>query len=530
MRGSCVPRSFAACVFVAIALLMSPSTVSGQVIQQLLAPGGDRKGLDGIVPPAEEERALDTAERSFDRTAERRARRALEDSGRSSGEMERALREQVDRMSEAFARRVREDLFDAKGDGLLTFGELSEEIGEAREQSLEDLERRLNAIRDGANPPPVLDEFDRLRDFVVAMARYVLVARNAPARWGIAVLCLVGLVAGARMVSFALGRLAASDRMARWGRLPESLSLEPLYVLAVAAGIYVARSLIWLPLEFARWLGSLSAFLATLGLAWLWWRASNPMGRSVVGWIFGHDSHAKEEAVDVVRKVFRLAGMLVLALALARVLFDVSLSTLIAGVGVLGIAASVAAQDTLRNLVASVTLHSDRPFAPGHLVRFQGHLGKIEEIGFRSTRLRTLDGPVVIVPNVEMVRENVQNLTARRHLRHHDSIDLVYQTTPEHVRKAIEIAEQVLAARDFEDGHEPHVVFDGFGAHSLRIALWYTSETGDYFEALEDRSAVNLEILERFNEAGLEFAYPTRTLHIATEADGSSDAGDAPGD
>jgi MscS family membrane protein len=90
------------------------------------------------------------------------------------------------------------------------------------------------------------------------------------------------------------------------------------------------------------------------------------------------------------------------------------------------------------------------------------------------------------------------------------------------MREAIDLVEEILGGRSFEEGQEPHVSFDGYGPHSLRIALWYTSPTGDYFEAMQERTEVNLEILERFGEAGLEFAFPTRTVHL--EAEDASEA------
>jgi MscS family membrane protein len=305
---------------------------------------------------------------------------------------------------------------------------------------------------------------------------------------------------------------------------------EPAYPIAVGIVLAAGRSWIWLPLAVDQALGSVATLLLAIGVAWLWWRFADSIGRRLVGRVFGESGRAREEAVDVGRKVLRLFGVTMFALVMARMLFDADLGTLLAGVGIVGIACSIAAQDTLRNLLASVTLHGDRPFAPSDLVRFQGHLGHVEEIGFRSTRLRALAGPVVTIPNSELVRENIENLSARDHIRHHYPIDLVYRTPADRVQEAIGIVDGILQERDFPDEHEPHVSFDEFAPSSLRIALWYTSPTGDYFEARRERTEVNLEIVRRFDEAGLEFAFPTRTLHVASDDADDPDVDEAGGD
>jgi MscS family membrane protein len=288
-------------------------------------------------------------------------------------------------------------------------------------------------------------------------------------------------------------------------------------LIAFAFGLSAGRAWIWLPVSIEDALAIAVKALAITGFLWLWWRLSGHLARGIAR-MFGASGDARGEATDVVRKGLRLLGIAVALLVIAEFVFDTDVSVFLTGVGVISIAASVAAQDTLRNLMASVTIHSDRPFVLGDLIRFKDELGHIEEIGFRSTRLRTLDGPVVVIPNGELVRESIVNLSARTHIRHHYAIDLVYGTSPDRMQEAVGILQEILESRDYRDGQEPHVSFDAYGEYSLRIELWYTSKTGDYFEAKRERDEVNRQILGRFGEAGLEFAFPTRTLQFESVA------------
>lgn len=500
------------------ALLVLPHSAAAQPLTDLLAQVRGGSVPADILDPETEERAIDTATRAFGHAATRRVDALLERHPKAAKGTEERLRELAARATRRFAAEVREELIDAKGDGLLTQQELGEEIAEARDASLDALREALRAALDGAEPPPDPLRVPSTSAYVVELARYTLVERNPPRQWLILLAWILGAVLVARGAAYA-SRHLLGDRAPSKARVGRSIAAVrgPLYLLAGAIGLSAGRSWIWLPVGAEELLRDGVELLAGLSLLWLVWRISVPLGRGLAGIVFGEAGRARDEVSDVARKGIRLAAIALFSLLIAQILFDAKLTTLLAGIGILGVAASVAAQDTLRNVVASATIHGDRPFAAGDLVRFRDYLGRVGEVGFRSTRLRTLDGPVVVMPNAEIVRECVENLSARRHIRHHYAVDLVFGTPPERMREAVQILEEILEEREFPEGYEPHVAFDAFGPHSLRIEVWYTSDTGDYFEAKKERTEVNLEILRRFGEAGLEFAFPTRTLHLETQ-------------
>lgn len=212
-------------------------------------------------------------------------------------------------------------------------------------------------------------------------------------------------------------------------------------------------------------------------------------------------------------KVLRL-GLIVAFVALAvEVVFGADLTTFLAGLGILGIVVTLAAQDTLEDLFAALTIHPNRPFLLGDLVRFAGHFGSIEEIGFRVTRIRTLDGHLVTVPNAKLVSEPVENVGARPHIRRRFHLDLPYDTPVESISTAVE-AVRTANAGSLAPGEGVQVHFDMFGPHSLDLLVQYHDESGDYWAAKENATDVDLAIVESLRKERIHFAFPTRTVHV----------------
>jgi small-conductance mechanosensitive channel len=504
-----------ACVF-----WMAPGAASAQSVDALLGAlhGGSDPGA--AVPEELERRSLEVASASFEHAARRMALRlAGPDDADAGVDADGGL---VERARSDFVADARAELVDSKGAGILTRKELSDAFDDAREEQLEALSEALRARVEGAEPPPRAEDFDATRSFVWAAARYTLAERNAPWRW---LLCLgllaVGLAA-AGMAARSLGWL--SERLDGRGadlaaRASERLA-GPFYLAGTAIAVRLSLEWVWVPVGTASAVGTATTAMLALAVLGIAWNGASDVARLFTWTVWRtrgptHGGGAPDrDSIDVVRKSVRIVALALFAIFVVEALLGADLSSILAAVGVLGIVASIAAQDTLRNLMASFTLHGDRPFGVGDLVRCQGHFGNVEEIGFRSTRIRTLEGPEVVVPNAELVREPIENVSARAYVRHHDAIDLVYATPPKQVERALEVLREILEAADPPEDQPPRVAFESLGAHSLRLSVWYHSDTGDYWEAQEHRSRVNLEILSRFGEEGLEFAFPTRSLHL----------------
>ena len=214
-----------------------------------------------------------------------------------------------------------------------------------------------------------------------------------------------------------------------------------------------------------------------------------------------------------------------------------SLATLVAGAGVTGLAIALAAQDTLKNVFGGLLLAMDRPFEVGQRVKMKGYDGFIQQVGLRSTRVRTLNGHEIIIPNDEAARMEVENIGRRPYIRRVMNITITYDTPPEKIARAVEILQEILAVpedsaeadSESTDGdQEPHpneavnqpnypprVYFNELNADSLNLLVVYWFHPPDQWLSVEFAHRVNMQIMERFNAEGIDFAFPSQTMYLA---------------
>jgi len=212
-----------------------------------------------------------------------------------------------------------------------------------------------------------------------------------------------------------------------------------------------------------------------------------------------------------------------------------SLATVIAGAGVTGLAVALAAQSTLRNIFGSLMILLDKPFRVGQRIIVGDHDGSVEEIGLRSTRIRLLNGHVTSIPNERMADAEIENVGMRPFIRRVSSINIAYGTPLEKVNRAVEILREILTplkdvnAQATDDDTQvegsnecinhpdfpPRVFFNEFNKDSLNLLMIYWHHPPEYWDFLAFSQRVNEEIILRYREEGIEFAFPTQTIHIA---------------
>ncbi|MCX7916233.1 MAG: mechanosensitive ion channel family protein, partial [Verrucomicrobiae bacterium] len=188
------------------------------------------------------------------------------------------------------------------------------------------------------------------------------------------------------------------------------------------------------------------------------------------------------------------------------------ITSVVAGLGIGGIAVALAAQNTLANVFGTITILADRPFRVGDRVQIDKFDGTVETIGLRSTRIRTLDGHLVTLPNKIVADSGITNISLRPNIRQLFTISLTYDTTPEKMREALQIAREVISRHPLT--HDFIVNWRDFGPHSLDIFVVYWAKTTDYKEFLAALEEINLELKARYDASGLNFAFPTRTIHL----------------
>lgn len=194
-----------------------------------------------------------------------------------------------------------------------------------------------------------------------------------------------------------------------------------------------------------------------------------------------------------------------------------NISSLLAGLGIGGLAVAFAAQDTLSNVFGAVMIFIDRPFKVGDAVSIEGFEGAIETIGLRSTRLRTWDGTLVTIPNRTVASANINNLAARPMRRTNFTIGLIYDTPTAKLEEALAIVRDIL--KDHPSTGQYRAYFNKFGDFSLDILVQHWSNLMDYDKYLQSLEEINLEIKHRFEAAGIEFAFPTQTIELKRSQD-----------
>jgi MscS family membrane protein len=221
-------------------------------------------------------------------------------------------------------------------------------------------------------------------------------------------------------------------------------------------------------------------------------------------------SRVDEHALSLIKKV---SSFVIWSIGVITALNNagVDVGALIAGLGIGGVAIALAAQDTAKNIFAGMMILFDRPFKIGELITIDGTTGYVEDMGIRSTKLRTYSGQLVVIPNYKTADSNLTNITREPSRRIELNVGLTYSTTPEQMRQAMDILRNLPSSvAGIEE--KVKVYFTSFGDFSLNITCWYyIKKDSDLFET---QSAVNLQVLDEFNAHGLDFAFPTQTLYV----------------
>ncbi len=360
-----------------------------------------------------------------------------------------------------------------------------------------------------------------------ALNLHRLLMANSWLNWVILAAALfVGAAAG-RALIVSLTAIAARLEKRRWhfqAVLVSSLA-RPLNLAIFALSLLIGLGQLHLSgvLRFAA--GKLVVLLIAISIFWYLYNVVEMVEIALKRFIQRHETPLSEHIIPIVRKTLRAFVLIVAILFIAQNVFDRDIGSWLAGLGIAGLAVSLAAQDSLKNLFGSATIFFDRPFLTGQLVTYQGFNGTVEEIGFRSTRLRLADGTLVSVPNSDIVNGSVQNFSVRPFLRRMLTIGVTYDTGTEKMRQALQIIRGILESEAFRGPvHNPDnpaeappkVYFSDFSADALNITVIYCYRpVTDSAGFIDFNERFNLALMEAFEKAGIEFAFTSRTVYLA---------------
>jgi MscS family membrane protein len=218
--------------------------------------------------------------------------------------------------------------------------------------------------------------------------------------------------------------------------------------------------------------------------------------------------------LQLTRLVTRIINIALWVIGISMVLniFGYDIGALVAGLGIGGLAIALAAQDTLGNFFSSISIIADKPYKVGDTIKFSTYEGVIKDIGMRTTRIETFFGTIISVPNSELAKAVVENMSKRQSRREDGTIGLIYHSTSEQIKKAITIIEEILGneknlMQDFR------VFFTAYDPYSLRIEYtYYVKNPTDLAFFLKTKNGINLAIKKQFDASGIEMAFSTQAL------------------
>ncbi len=281
-------------------------------------------------------------------------------------------------------------------------------------------------------------------------------------------------------------------------------------------GLWIAISFLNVPAGFEGLLLTVLELLIILAIGNFFYRQVDVIDQWLKRFASEESVNIDDMLIPIVGKSIRVAVVILIVLQAAQSLSDQPITSILAGIGIGGLALGLAAQDTIRNFFGSLMIFADKPFNVGELIILEDKLGSVVEVGVRTTKVKTLEGHMLTIPNGNLANMTIHNIGKRQFIRRVFDITITYDTPPEKVDRALEILEEIL---DNHDGMNPdlppRVYFDNMNSDSLNLKVFYWFHPPNYWEYMDFTQWVNREIFSRFTKEGIDFAFPTQTIHLA---------------
>jgi MscS family membrane protein len=342
---------------------------------------------------------------------------------------------------------------------------------------------------------------------------------NTVTHYAIAAFLLVVVLLARRIVTLMLfpflTRLTARTKWTFDDRLLPTLE-APISAFIMVVGIFASLKVLKLSVaadEAIRY-GSRVAF--TLVVFWGMWRALSAVldyGAEIATQKKLGISAFMPWIKKSLMTVFIVMGVLLTVQG-----FGYDVKAILTGLGIGGLAFALAAQDTLANVFGAIVVAVDQPFRLGEVVKIQGNVGAIEDIGLRSTRIRLTDGSLMVIPNKIVAGETITNLSRFVRRRFEQVIGLTYDTRPEDLNSIVEEIRGIITAQPEVDAPGVMVFFRDFNASSLDIWMVYVCPDPDFQKAMRCKQRINILIMHALEARGLAFAFPTQSIYLEGEA------------
>ncbi len=332
-------------------------------------------------------------------------------------------------------------------------------------------------------------------------------------------LLLLGIVVY-KAITFLVARRVRSlaERFgSSWASTLVTVLSSPLAISVMGAVLWLSYPILRLPVQATVVINLLIRTLIIFSIVWAAYRLTDVMAEMLAAKASETETKLDDQLVPLLRKSLKLLIVVAGVLLILQNL-NINVASLLAGLGIGGLAVAFAAKDTLANFFGSIMIFLDRPFQIGDWIVVDGVEGIVEEVGFRSTRIRTFYNSLVCIPNSRFTDRPIDNYGARRYRRIFTTLGVSYDTTPEQMQAFVEGIRAIIRANPYtrKDYYEIHM--SGFGAHALEVMVYFFFELPTWTDELRERHNVFLEIIRLANDLNVTFAFPTQTLHVESLA------------
>lgn len=292
----------------------------------------------------------------------------------------------------------------------------------------------------------------------------------------------------------------------------ERMFVLPINIILIGWIFIIALSILNLNLSELGFIIQLAKVVTYFGLVMLGWRFIDLFNLHLTEKTEKTASKFDDLLVPLITRVLKVIVLIIGILSIAEIL-KLPLASLVAGLGIGGLAIAMAAKDTIANVFGSVTVVSDRPFNIGDWVKIGDTEGTVERLGFRSTRIRTFYDSVVTVPNSNLLTAVVDNLGERKYRRYSTKLGIVYSTPPDKINEFCEVIRQLILNHENTRKDGFYVYLNDFSESSIDILLYCFFEVPTWEAELKARNDLLNAILKIAAELGIEFAFPTQTVY-----------------
>ena len=303
---------------------------------------------------------------------------------------------------------------------------------------------------------------------------------------------------------------------AEWDDKLFAAIIKPINTFVMIGAVHLAAFLLIFNVERfpAELIGKSYTIFLGFTIIWLVYRLVDVAAHYLDELLAKADEGLRGQFTPLIRRALRIVVVIIGTLTVLATI-GVNITGLVALGGVLGFAFSMGSKDSVAHLVGTINILTDRPYKVGDWITVGDSIdGDVEEIGFRSTKIRMFDKTLMTVPNGTLASETIKNWSQMPKRRIKMTLGLTYDTTPDQMREALKAIETILNEDEGVDQDYKLVQFTDFSPSSLDVFLYYFSKSTVWKEYLEVRERVNLKIMDKLTEMGLELAFPTQTLHL----------------